>query len=138
MLLLTPGLVALLYGVSLIPGHGTVDDPHVYLPAAVGSTLIVVSVVHALRGTDHPLIDLRLLGSRGVASANATRFLFAVAFSGTGLLCPGYFQEVLGKTPLQSGLLLAPQTIGAAAVMPLVGGSWRSEGRAMSCWSERH
>lgn len=121
MLLLTPGLVALLYGVSQLPGHIAVDDPHVYVPAAAGSALMVVSVIHALRGTSHPLIDLRLLRSREVASANATRFVFAAAFSGTGLLLPGYFQQVLGKTPLQSGLLLAPQTIGAAAVMPVVG-----------------
>ena len=121
MLLLSPGLVALLYGVSLIPGRGTVDDPHVYVPVAVGSTLIVVFVFHALFRASNPLIDLRLLGNRMVASANATRFLYAVAFFGTCLLLPGYFQQVLGKTPLQSGLLLLPQTVAAATVVPLSG-----------------
>ncbi|MBV8294336.1 MAG: DHA2 family efflux MFS transporter permease subunit, partial [Mycobacterium sp.] len=121
MLLLTPGLVTLLYGVSLIPGRGTVDDPHVYVPVAVGLTLIVVFVFHALYRASNPLIDLRLLRNRMVASANATRFLYAVAFFGTCLLLPGYFQQVLGKTPLQSGLLLLPQTLTAATVAPLVG-----------------
>ena len=121
MLLLTPGLVTLLYGVSLIPGRGTVDDRHVYLPVAVGSTLIVVFVFHALYRASNPLIDLRLLRNRMVASANATRFLYAVAFFGTCLLLPGYFQQVLGKTPLQSGLLLLPQTLTAATVAPLAG-----------------
>jgi MFS transporter, DHA2 family, multidrug resistance protein len=121
MLLLSPGLVALLYGVSLLPGRGTVDDPHVHVPVAVGFTLIVVFVFHALYRASHPLIDLRLLRNRMVASANATRFLYAVAFFGTCLLLPGYFQQVLGKTPLQSGLLLLPQTLTAATVAPLVG-----------------
>jgi MFS transporter, DHA2 family, multidrug resistance protein len=121
MLLLTPGLVTLLYGVSLIPGRGTVDDPHVYVPAAVGSTLIVVFVVHALYRARNPLIDLRLLRSPMVASANAPRFLFAAAFFGASLLLPGYFQQVLGKTPLESGVLLLPQTLAAAAVAPFVG-----------------
>lgn len=121
MLLLSPGLVALLYGVSLMPGRGTVDDPHVYVPVAVGSTLIAVFVFHALYRASNPLIDLRLLGNQMVASANATRFLYAAAFFGTCLLLPGYFQQVLGKTPLQSGLLLLPQTLAAATVIPLVG-----------------
>jgi MFS transporter, DHA2 family, multidrug resistance protein len=121
MLLLSPGLVTLLYGVSLIPGHGTVSNPQVYVPVAVGFTLIVVFVFHALYRASNPLVDLRLLRNRMVASANATRFLYAIAFFGTFLLLPGYFQQVLGKTPLQSGLLLLPPTLTAAAVAPLVG-----------------
>jgi len=107
--------------VSLVPQCGTVADPRVYVSIALGCALIVAFVLHALRRTDHPLIDLRLLANRNVASANATRFLFAVMFFGTGLLFPGYFQQVLGKTPFQSGLLLVPQTIGTLAVLPIVG-----------------
>lgn len=121
MSVLSPGLVLLLYGVSLIPGRSTIVDPHVYVPAAIGLTLISVFVAHALCRTDHPLIDLRLLKNRAVSSANATRFLFAMMFFGCCLLFPGYFQQALGKTPLQSGILLLPQELGAAAVMPVVG-----------------
>jgi MFS transporter, DHA2 family, multidrug resistance protein len=64
---------------------------------------------------------LRLLKNREVAAANAIRFLFAVTFFGCCLLFPAYFQQVLGKTPFQAGLLLIPQTVAAAAVMPIVG-----------------
>jgi MFS transporter, DHA2 family, multidrug resistance protein len=97
----------------------------------VGSTLIGVFVFHALHRASHPLIDLRLLRNRMVASANATRFLYAAAFFGTCLLLPGYFQSVLGKTPLESGLLLLPQTLGSAAVIPLAG--WLMEKRGPRC-----
>jgi EmrB/QacA subfamily drug resistance transporter len=127
MLLLSPGLVALLYGASLIPGRGAVDDPHVYVPVVVGSALIGVFVFHALHRASNPLIDLRLLRNRMVASANATRFLYATAFFGTCLLIPEYFQKVLGKTPLESGLFLLPQTLASAAVTPLAG--WLMEKR---------
>jgi EmrB/QacA subfamily drug resistance transporter len=127
MLLLSPGLLALLYGASLIPARGAVDDPQVYLPVVVGSTLMGAFVFHALHRASNPLINLRLLGNRMVASANATRFLYAISFFGICLLVPEYFQKVLGKTPFESGLFLLPQTLASAAVTPLAG--WVMEKR---------
>ncbi|MGP0080930.1 DHA2 family efflux MFS transporter permease subunit [Mycobacterium sp.] len=121
MLLLSPGLVLLLYGVSLLPECGTIADPYVWVPATVGLILIGAFVIHALRRADRALIHVRLLKNREVAAANAIRFLFAIAFFGSLLLFPAYFQQVLGKTPFQSGLFLVPQTLAAAAVMPVVG-----------------
>ncbi|MGV0622922.1 DHA2 family efflux MFS transporter permease subunit [Mycobacterium pseudokansasii] len=121
MALLSPGLVLLLYGVSQLPGRGTFADPYVWAPATIGVLLIGAFANHALRRSDYALIDLRLLKNRSVAAANATRFLFAITFFGSCLLFPAYFQQVLGKTPMQSGLLLIPQTVAAATVMPIVG-----------------
>lgn len=121
MLLLSPGLAAFLYGVSSVPGRGTVADPHVYVPAVIGLLLIVAFVVHALYLTDHPLIDLRLFKNRVLTLASATMFLFAIAFFGAGLLFPSYFQQLLGHTPLQSGLHLIPQGFGAMLTMPIAG-----------------
>jgi EmrB/QacA subfamily drug resistance transporter len=121
MLLLSPGLAAFLYGASSLPGRGTVTDAHVWIPASIGLLLIIGFVVHALYRTEHPLIDLRLFKNRVVALANATMFLFAVAFFGAGLLFPSYFQQLLGQTPLQSGLHLIPQGLGAMLTMPIAG-----------------
>jgi EmrB/QacA subfamily drug resistance transporter len=120
-LLLSPGLASFLYGVSSIPGRGTAADPHVYVPAAIGLLLIAGFVFHALFRTDHPLIDLRLFKNRVVALANATMVLFAIAFFGAGLLFPSYFQQLLGQTPLQSGVHLIPQGLGAMLTMPIAG-----------------
>jgi DHA2 family multidrug resistance protein len=121
MALLSPGLVLLLYGMSLLPAHGTIADRHVWAPAAIGLILIGAFIVHAVRRGDRALLDMRLLRYREVAAANATRSLFALAFFGCCLLFPAYFQQVLSKTPFESGLLLIPQTLAAAAVMPIVG-----------------
>ncbi|MHA7650354.1 DHA2 family efflux MFS transporter permease subunit [Mycobacterium sp. ML4] len=119
--LLSPGLVLLLYGVSRLPDRCGVTDARVWLPCVTGVVMIVAFVAHALRRDGRAVIDLRLLQKREIAAANATRFLFAVAFFGCCLLFPAYFQQVMRKTPLQSGMLLLPQTLGAAVVMPVVG-----------------
>nr|VTP04588.1 Multidrug export protein EmrB [Mycobacterium riyadhense] len=121
MIVLSPGLVLLLYGLSLLPERGTASDPHTWVPITVGVMLTGAFVLHALRRADHALIDLRLLKNRTVAAANGTRFVFAVAFFGSCLLFPAYFQQVLGKTPLQSGLVLIPQSLAAAVTVPIVG-----------------
>lgn len=120
-LLLSPGLAVFLYGVSSIPGYGTVADGHVWLPATLGMGLIAGFVVHALHRTDHPLIDLRLFENRVVALANSTMFLCAAAFFGAILLFPSYLQQLLHQTPLQSGVHLIPQGLGAMLTIPLAG-----------------
>lgn len=121
MLLLSPGLAAFLYGVSSIPGRGTVADPHVGIPAAIGLALITGFVLHALYRADHPLIDLRLFKNREVTVANLAMFLFAVAFLGAVLLVPSCFQQLLHQTPLQSGVHMVPERLGALLTMPIAG-----------------
>jgi EmrB/QacA subfamily drug resistance transporter len=69
MALLSPGLVLLLYGMSLLPAHGTIADRHVWAPAAIGLILIGAFIVHAVRRGDRALLDMRLLRYREVAAA---------------------------------------------------------------------
>jgi DHA2 family multidrug resistance protein len=121
MLLLSPGLATLLYGVSSIPGRGTVADPHVWLPVAVGLVLISGFVLHALYRADHPLIELRLFKNREVTAANAAMVLSATALFGAGLLIPSCFQQLLHQTPLQSGVHMMPERLGAMLAMPIAG-----------------
>lgn len=121
MLLLSPGLALFLYGVSVIPARSTVSDPQVWLPVAIGLTLIAGFVFHARYRAAHPLIDLELFTNRVVTLANTAMFFFAASFFGAGLLFPSYFQELLHQTPLQAGLSMAPRGIGAMITMPLAG-----------------
>jgi EmrB/QacA subfamily drug resistance transporter len=120
MLLLSPGLALFLYGVSSIPGAGTVAAAKVLVPALIGLALVVGFVVHALR-KDHPLIDLGLLKNRNLTIAVVTLTLFSVAFMGAMLLLPSYFLQVRGQGTLNAGLLLAPQGLGAMLTMPIAG-----------------
>ncbi len=120
-LLLSPGLATFLFAVSSIPGRGTVADRHVLIPATIGLMLIVCFVLHAWYRADHPLIDLRLFQNHVVTHANVTMTVFAVAFFGAVLLLPSYFQQVLHRTPLQAGVYMIPQGLGAMLTMRLTG-----------------
>jgi len=121
MLLLSPGLATLLFGISSVPRRGTFTDNHVWIPVAIGMTLITTFVLHALHRAEHPLIDLRLFKNRVVTSANSAMFVFSVGFFGAVLVIPSYLQQLLHETPLQSGLQLIPQGLGAMLAMPLAG-----------------
>jgi EmrB/QacA subfamily drug resistance transporter len=120
-LLLSPGLATFLFAVSSIPGRGTLADRHVLIPAIIGLALMTAFVVHALHRADHPLIDLRLFRIPAVTHANLTGFIFSIAFFGSLLLLPSYLQQVMGQTPMQSGLHLIPQGLGAMLTMPWAG-----------------
>ncbi|OBB69758.1 DHA2 family efflux MFS transporter permease subunit [Mycobacterium sp. 852014-50255_SCH5639931] len=120
-LLLSPGLATFLFAVSSIPHCGTVADRRVLIPATIGLGLIAGFVAHAWRRADHPLIDLRLFRNPVLTHANVTMLVFAAAFFGAGLLLPSYFQQVLHQTPMQAGLRMIPQGLGAMLTMRLTG-----------------
>jgi EmrB/QacA subfamily drug resistance transporter len=120
MILLSPGLALLLYGVSSIPEEGTVAATKVLLPAIVGILLIGAFVFWSFK-PKHPLLDLRLFKDRNLTVSLITMFFFAAAFFGALLLVPTYFQQVDGYSVKKAGLLIAAQGIGAMLTMPVAG-----------------
>jgi MFS family permease len=56
-----------------------------------------------------------------MSAASATTFSFAAAMFGAMFLIPLYYQVVRGQSALHAGLLLAPQGVGAAIMMPIAG-----------------
>ncbi|MBO0703001.1 MAG: DHA2 family efflux MFS transporter permease subunit, partial [Candidatus Dormibacteraeota bacterium] len=119
-LLLSPGLAAFVYGLAQSSSHGGFSDPHAWVPAAAGLVLIAGFTAHAL--TDrNPLLDLRLFGDPAVGATGLVMVIFMIGAMGSMLLVPLYFQLVRGGSALQSGLLLAPQGIGAMIAMQLGG-----------------
>ena len=50
-----------------------------------------------------------------------TMLIFAGAFFGAGLLLPSYFQQALHHTPMQAGVYLIPQGLGAMLTMRMTG-----------------
>lgn len=120
LLLASPGVALLTFGLAEIPAHRGVTEPVVYGPLLCGIALLAVFIRHARR-TDDPLIDVRLFASLRLAAASATTFLLGLALFGSLLVLPLYFQIVRGEGALATGLLLIPQGLASAAVMPLVG-----------------
>jgi len=120
MLMMSPGLALFLYGVSSIPGEGTIASAKVLIPAILGLALVVAFVFYSFR-PEHPLLDLRLFKNRNLAISITTMFLFAAAFFGGLLLMPTYFQIVRGESVEHAGYLMAAQGLGAMVTMPLAG-----------------
>jgi EmrB/QacA subfamily drug resistance transporter len=122
MVLLSPGLALVLFGVSMIPQTGTVTATKVIVPIIVGGLLVLAFIPWALNPRNrHPLVDLRLFGNKEMTVAVLTLSLFCIAFFGAGLLFPQYYQFVRSEDALHAGLLLAPQGIGAMVTMPIAG-----------------
>jgi EmrB/QacA subfamily drug resistance transporter len=120
LLLVSPGLAAVVYALSETASSGGVGSAKVIVPFVVGTVLLVAFVLHALR-VDYALIDMRLFKNRTVSASALTTVLFGAAFFGAMLLLPLYYQVVRGESALDAGLLLAPQGIGAMFTMPIAG-----------------
>jgi EmrB/QacA subfamily drug resistance transporter len=120
LLLLSPGLAALVYGLAETGSHGGFTGAKEVLATLAGIALVAAFVWHALR-TEAPLIDVRLFRRRTPAVSGLTMALFAAAFFGAMLLLPLYYQVARGESALNAGLLLIPQGVGAAIMMPIAG-----------------
>ncbi|MCP2340233.1 DHA2 family efflux MFS transporter permease subunit [Actinomadura rupiterrae] len=109
--LLSPGLAALVYGLS----------ESSWLAMGAGVALVGGYAVHALRTSRTPLIDLRLFARRGFAVASGNSFLQGATLYSSMLLLPLYFQSARHAGVLEAGLLLTPQALGTAAASFLSG-----------------
>jgi len=118
--LLSGGLALFLYGLAQTGQHAQVATPATLGPMAGGVAAVALFAWRALRVPD-PLIDLRLFRQRGFATGTAVNLVLGVALFGVALLLPLYFELLRGRTPVQTGLLLAPQGLGAAAAISLAG-----------------
>ncbi|MEW2354013.1 DHA2 family efflux MFS transporter permease subunit [Spirillospora sp. NPDC029432] len=122
LLLLSPGLAALIYGLATGAERSDFARADVLAATATGTLLVMGFVVRSLRrGGPGSVIDLRLFRRRSVATAAAALAPFACAIFGSMLLLPLYYQTVRGETALMAGLLLVPQALGMAATMRLGG-----------------
>jgi EmrB/QacA subfamily drug resistance transporter len=121
LLLLSPGLASLVYGLSEIGIQRGFGSWNVIAGLVIGAVLLVMFVRHALRERGRALIDLSLFRDRAFAAASGTTFIFGVSLFGAMLILPLYYQVVRGESALAAGLLLAPQGLGAAMAMPVAG-----------------
>ena len=119
--LLSPGIALFLYGVSEAGGEGGFSSARTIVPTLLGLALVAGFVPHAIRRGKDALIDLTLFTRRGFAVGATTNFVLGLALFGALILLPLYYQLVRRESPLDTGLLLAPQGLGAAVAMPLAG-----------------
>ena len=120
LLLLATGLPLLTYGLAEVGATGSFSSARVLVPIPLSIVLIGGFIFHALRAKV-PLLDLSLYRRNTYAAASAAMFFLGAALFGVMILLPLYFQDVRHESVLNTGLLLAPQGVGMAMMMPLVG-----------------
>jgi EmrB/QacA subfamily drug resistance transporter len=119
-ILLPAGIALFLWGLAEVGRQGTLTAARPLTALLLGVGLVAGFVVHALRSSN-PLLDVRLFARRSFASAAATNLTLGVALFGVALLLPLYFQIIRNRTPLETGLLLIPQGLGAAVAISIAG-----------------
>jgi predicted MFS family arabinose efflux permease len=121
MLLLSPGIAAVIYGLTGLGGTDGLASAKVGLPLAAGILLLAAYSFWALRRGADALLDIRLLRHRSLASSTILLLLAGAALYGAMLLMPLYWQRVRGETALGAALLLIPQGVGTLLSRALAG-----------------
>jgi EmrB/QacA subfamily drug resistance transporter len=118
--LMATGLPLLTYGLAEVGITGGFSSLKVIVPCLVGVGLVAAFAMHALR-VPKPLLDLRLYRRPTFSSASFAMFCLGAALFGGMILLPLYWQEVRLESVVDTGLLTAPQGLGAALAMPIAG-----------------
>jgi EmrB/QacA subfamily drug resistance transporter len=121
LVLMAPGLVGVLWGLSDTSEPGAFARGDVLWPLIAGIVLIAGFVVWARHRRAGALIDVLLLRHWPLASSSLLLFLSGVTLYGAMLLMPLFFQELRGTTVLGAGLLLIPQGLGTLASRSISG-----------------
>ncbi|NEE02625.1 DHA2 family efflux MFS transporter permease subunit [Phytoactinopolyspora halotolerans] len=121
LVLLSGGLVCLLYGLSEASARAGFAEWGVIGWLIAGAALVAGYVMYSLKIGPSSIVDVRLFANRTFASGSVAILLIAVGMFGAMLLLPLYYQNVRGEGAFGAGLLLAPQGLGAMVAMPLAG-----------------
>jgi EmrB/QacA subfamily drug resistance transporter len=114
------GLTGLTYGLAEVGTTGGFTSSKVVVPIVAGLVLIGTFIWHALR-VPNPLLNLHLYKRPTFSSASLATFFLGAALFGGMILLPLYWQDVRHQSVLDAGLLMAPQGLGMALVMPTAG-----------------
>jgi EmrB/QacA subfamily drug resistance transporter len=117
--LATPGVALVIYGLTQASVNGW-SSWQALLPLSGGLLLAAGFVSWELR-QEHPLLDMKVFRDAGFSASMVVGVIMASALFGAVFLIPVFMQEVQGKDTLQTGLLLAPQGLAAAAAMTISG-----------------
>ena len=120
-LLVSPGLAAVLLGLSNSHDDGGFARSDVVWPLAVGALLLAAFTWHALRRGDTALVRLGLLRARELKVATVAMVFTGAALFGAVFLLPLFWQTVRGTDALGAGLMMIPQGIGTLVVRTQAG-----------------
>jgi EmrB/QacA subfamily drug resistance transporter len=112
------GLSTLVYGIIEGPERGWTDA--LTLGAFVAGALLLGGFVAYELRREQPLLDPRLFRLRGFGAGSASITIQFFAFFGFVFVILQYVQFVLGYSPLEAGLALAPMALMLVSLSPRV------------------
>lgn len=119
----TLGLMSAVYAVSQSHAYGW-GSARVLVPLAGGALLLAAFLLIQARFARHPLVPLGIFRNRSVAAANLVAFFGVAALFSTFYFFTLVLQQVLGYSPLRTGLSYLPLSLGMAlggwGIAPLV------------------
>lgn len=118
LLLAVPGFGMLLYALGDGPFRGWAS-PVILVPLLGGLALAACYVRTALR-TPEPLLDLRLLRDRRYGAGTAVTSLAAAGLMGMLFVFPLRYQDELGASAADAGLVVFPEALGLMAASSVV------------------
>lgn len=81
---------------------------------------LIVFIWHEMN-TENPIVNLRVFRHRSFSLGMLTTFLFGLGMFGTVFVYPLMFQNLLGFTAEQTGLVTIPSAIVTIVMMPFIG-----------------
>jgi EmrB/QacA subfamily drug resistance transporter len=132
LLLVAPGMVGVLLGLSNVATDGGFGHRDVLLPLVIGLVLLAAfagwaahrtstSRTSAGQAAGSALVNVRLLRVRSVGASSAALFVTGACMYGAMLLLPLYYQELRGFGVLDAALVLIPQGVGSLLTRTVTG-----------------
>ncbi len=118
--LMAVGIPAITYGLAETGTTGSFTATRAWLPIVTGVVLTTAYVIYASR-RERPLLNIRLFRNPGFSAASVTAFALGATLFGGMILLPLYEQGPRMQSALHTGMLLAPQGLGAAIGAPIAG-----------------
>ena len=109
-------VLPIIFGVSEIAENGV--DP-LRLGSIAGGLIAGALFLIRQRTAKHPMLELRLLRSRGYSGALLTNLVGTFALLGNALFLTQYLQSVLGMSPLTAALWSVLPSLGVGAMIGL-------------------
>lgn len=113
------GSASLLLGIDNGPTLGW-GSTEVVVELTIGLICLAAFVVVEL-STDQPLLELRLFRSAQFSIAIFTTLIVQIGLFGGTFLLPVFLQDLRGLGAMETGMLLIPQSIAVALIMPISG-----------------
>lgn len=113
------GSAALLLGLDNGPTDGW-GSTEVVSELVIGMVCLALFVIVEL-ATDQPLLELRLFRSGQFSTAVFTTLIVQIGLFGATFLLPVFLQNLRGLGAMETGMLLIPQSIAVALIMPISG-----------------